>query len=40
MLLLYFNDYVRFVCLFSNVMDEGICCFVIGWGKVNDKGKI
>lgn len=21
-------------------MDEGICCFVIGWGKVNDKGKI
>ncbi|XP_052689027.1 atrial natriuretic peptide-converting enzyme-like isoform X1 [Crassostrea angulata] len=34
---LYFNDYVRPVCLPSNVTDEGTRCFAIGWGKVNDK---
>lgn len=37
---LYFNDYVRPVCLPSNVTDVGTRCFAIGWGKVNEKGKI
>lgn len=35
----YFNDYVRPMCLPVNTSAVGTRCFAVGWGKASEKGK-